>query len=441
MNEFMLPAGLVVLRAPSGCGKSTVAHRLAEYATGPDAVVSTDALRERLTGSAEDHSRDAEVFRLRDQVVATRLRNGWTTIADSTTLDTRAYTPLLAAARRAQVPVSVVDCDVPLQVALERNAARDRTVPENVVRAQFARFADNPVAGFTADVRCHARQVTAIAPDGVDAAYLTGPFDVIGDVHGQMGALHELLERLGYAPDWTHPDGRTAVLVGDLVDKGPDAVGVLDEVMAAHRAGRALVVRGNHEARLAKVLAGCEHPRHRRTRLLEAAADAERDRPHSGQAATLRQLADDPRCDNGFVPLLRWLSRLPNHLVLDGRRLVVVHAAIRPQDVGVANEAFSSKNARRKAEGWNLYGPSTGRRDPVNGLPERVDWVSNWTGDHVVVRGHVTVPVPELRNNVASVDAGAGNGTALAAFRWPEATFDQVAVRTGIPAGRPALVG
>jgi protein phosphatase len=440
MSEVMLPAGLVVLRAPAGCGKSTLARHLAQHVGGPEAVVSTDELRERITGSAEDHSHDAEVFQTRDRIVAARLRAGRTAIADSTTLTVRDYAPLYDAARRAQVPVSIVDCNVPRDVALARNASRDRTVPEHVVHSQFDRFERSPRDRFPADVRCHADDVTAVAPDGVDGSHLSGPFDIIGDVHGQLGTLHELLERLGYAPDWTHPDNRTVVLVGDLVDKGPDSVGVLDEVIAAHRAGRALVVRGNHEARLAKVLADCEHPRRRRALLLSAADTAERDRPHSGQASTLRQLAHDPRCDAGFVPLLRWLSRLPNHLVLDRGRLVVVHAAIRAHDVGLGNESFASKSARRKAEGWNLYGPSTGRRDAVTGLPERIDWVPTWSGPQTVVRGHVTVSEPEIRNNVASVDAGAGDGVALAALRWPENGFEKAAVRAGTSSQRPAMV-
>src|SRR3712207_8860309 len=60
----------------------------------------------------------------------------------------------------------------------------------------------------------------------------TGPFDVIGDVHGCRAELEELLGALGYdlrrdelgrAVDAEHPAGRRAVFVGDLVDRGPDS--------------------------------------------------------------------------------------------------------------------------------------------------------------------------------------------------------------------------
>jgi hypothetical protein len=74
-----------------------------------------------------------------------------------------------------------------------------------------------------------------------------GPVDVIGDVHGEIAALRTLLERLGYAPDGTHPQGRRLVFVGDLVDRGPDSPGVVRFVARLVEAGRALCVLGNHE--------------------------------------------------------------------------------------------------------------------------------------------------------------------------------------------------
>jgi hypothetical protein len=65
-----------------------------------------------------------------------------------------------------------------------------------------------------------------------------GPLDVIGDVHGEIDALRALLGHLGYATDGTHSDGRRAVFVGDLCDRGPDSPAVLDLVMRWVKAGR-----------------------------------------------------------------------------------------------------------------------------------------------------------------------------------------------------------
>ena len=83
----------------------------------------------------------------------------------------------------------------------------------------------------------------------------------MGDVHGDYQRLAELLAGAGLIggippspgrPAWT---GGHAVLIfiGDLVDKGPDAVGVLTFVRALQPAaaasgGRVVVLMGNHEA-------------------------------------------------------------------------------------------------------------------------------------------------------------------------------------------------
>jgi protein phosphatase len=72
-----------------------------------------------------------------------------------------------------------------------------------------------------------------------------GPFDIIGDVHGCYEELVELLQRLGYVvhADGDHaavapPEGRRAIFLGDLVDRGPATPSVLRLAMAMSAAGR-----------------------------------------------------------------------------------------------------------------------------------------------------------------------------------------------------------
>ena len=74
-----------------------------------------------------------------------------------------------------------------------------------------------------------------------------GPLDVVGDVHGEADALAALLKRLGYGPDGAHPEGRSLVFVGDLIDRGPDSPRVLAWVRDAIERGYAQCVLGNHE--------------------------------------------------------------------------------------------------------------------------------------------------------------------------------------------------
>ena len=74
-------------------------------------------------------------------------------------------------------------------------------------------------------------------------------YDIIGDIHGQADKLHALLAHLGYEDRggaYRHRD-RTAIFVGDFIDRGPRQ---LDSVMTVRRmvdAGSAQAVMGNHE--------------------------------------------------------------------------------------------------------------------------------------------------------------------------------------------------
>ncbi|KAJ5945622.1 hypothetical protein N7454_002461 [Penicillium verhagenii] len=67
----------------------------------------------------------------------------------------------------------------------------------------------------------------------------TGRLVIIGDVHGMRKSLETLLDKVDFDKD----KGDHLILVGDLVNKGPDSPGVVD---LAIKLG-ASAVRGNHE--------------------------------------------------------------------------------------------------------------------------------------------------------------------------------------------------
>jgi hypothetical protein len=74
-----------------------------------------------------------------------------------------------------------------------------------------------------------------------------GPLDIVGDVHGEIDALHSLMGRLGYDEQGRHRQGRRLVFVGDLADRGPDSPAVVALVRSLIESGRAQCVLGNHE--------------------------------------------------------------------------------------------------------------------------------------------------------------------------------------------------
>jgi hypothetical protein len=77
-----------------------------------------------------------------------------------------------------------------------------------------------------------------------------GPLDIVGDIHGELSALQDLVRHLGYDEDGRHPQSRTLVFVGDFVDRGPDSPGVVSLVQRLVESGHASAIAGNHEINL-----------------------------------------------------------------------------------------------------------------------------------------------------------------------------------------------
>ncbi len=221
-----------------------------------------------------------------------------------------------------------------------------------------------------------------------------GPFDVIGDIHGCLEELETLLDALGYARDddagRRHPDGRRVIFLGDLVDRGPDIVGVLGLVGRMVAAGQATCLRGNHEVKLLRWLEGKPIS------------------PGHGAQASVEQLEAAPA--EARAAARRLIEAMPYHLRLDGGRLVVAHAGL--------DEALQGREGGR-ARSFAIYGDTTGEKTP-DGLPVRLDWAARYAGEAAVVYGHTPVRRAVWRNNTICVDTGCVFGGALTALRWPE---------------------
>ena len=70
----------------------------------------------------------------------------------------------------------------------------------------------------------------------------------IGDVHGESKALEQLLEQLDIGP------GDTIVMLGDVINRGSDTRGVIDQLLELQRRCNLLCILGNHEQVLLEVL-------------------------------------------------------------------------------------------------------------------------------------------------------------------------------------------
>ncbi|MFE1577801.1 polynucleotide kinase-phosphatase [Streptomyces fradiae] len=387
---------LVVLVGATGSGKSTFARRHFK----PTEVVSSDFCRGLVSDDENDQSASRDAFDVLHYIAGKRLAAGRLTVVDATNVQPEARRQLVRLAREHDVlPIAIV-LDVPEEVCAARNAARpDRAdMPRHVIRRHRSElrrslrgleregFRKVHVLRGTEEI-----EAAEVVPEKRynDLRHLTGPFDIVGDVHGCSAELEALLAKLGYA-DGRHPEGRTAVFVGDLVDRGPDSPGVLRRVMGMVESGDALCVPGNHENKLARWLAG-------------------RNVRHShGLAETVEQLG---REDDAFRERVRaFIDGLVSHYVLDGGRLVVCHAGL--------PEKYHGRTSGR-VRSHALYGETTGETDEY-GLPVRHPWAEEYRGRATVVYGHTPVPDTSWVNNTICLDTGAVFGGRLTALRWPE---------------------
>ncbi len=419
--------GLVVLVGVSGAGKSTFA---AEHFK-PTQVIGSDYCRGLVSDDENDQSASADAFSLLHTIVDIRLRRGLLTVVDATNVQPKARAQLLRIAKDNDVPSTAIVLDVPEALARERDRARsDREVGDHVIRRQRRDLLQGierlPREGFRkVHVLKGAEEIdaatVALERARSDRRELTGPFDIVGDVHGCRAELEELLGELGYAffrddrgrpVGARHPEGRTAVFVGDLVDRGPDSPGVLRLVMGMVADGDALCVSGNHENKLVRALKGAD------VRLTH------------GLAETMEQLGRES--EEFRERVLAFCDGLVSHLVLDGGALVVAHAGLKEEYHGRVSGRVRS---------FALYGQTTGETDEY-GLPVRVPWAREYRGKAAVVYGHTPMVKAEWLNNTLCLDTGCVFGGKLTALRHPERELVEVAAhRTWYEPARPPAEG
>lgn len=151
--------------------------------------------------------------------------------------------------------------------------------------------------------------------------------DIIGDVHGHASKLQERLTGLGYRESdgvYRHPE-RTAVFVGDLVDRGPEQLRTLEIAKAMVDAGSAQIVMGNHEFNA--LAYATERPGHPGSFLRE-----HNDKNTNQHRAFLEQLTEQQHAH-----YLEWFWTLPLWLDLGGIR--VVHACWHKPSMRVVEKA------------------------------------------------------------------------------------------------------
>ncbi|MEM7435855.1 MAG: metallophosphoesterase [Myxococcota bacterium] len=210
---------------------------------------------------------------------------------------------------------------------------------------------------------------------------------IIGDVHGCLEELDDLLEEA----DWAPGDG--LVFVGDLVAKGPDSLGVVRRV----RELGARAVRGNHDQHCLRWWEarqrGEEPPELRDT--------------HQEVADSLEE-AD-----------WRWLESLPLWLLLDEHEALVVHAGLLPDLPLEDQDPYDLMNMR------SILEDGTGSRSYEEGQP----WAERWPGPRLAVFGHDAVRGLQRHPHAFGLDTGCVYGGWLTGLWLPDRDLVSVPAR------------
>jgi serine/threonine protein phosphatase 1 len=201
----------------------------------------------------------------------------------------------------------------------------------------------------------------------------SGRLFAIGDVHGHLDRLSRLLERLALQSD------DTLVMLGDVVNRGPDTKGVIDRLIEVRKQCKLVCVMGNHE---------------------EAMLDGRRNRyalsqwEEMGGFETLMSYGSDGRLKD--IPDHHWdfLDSFVSYHESDD--FIFVHANYDPHLTMSDQSALVLR--------WTSF-------DEANQKPH----VSGKTA----VCGHTPGPVRDLGFAIC-IDTGCGMGGPLSAIRLPE---------------------
>ena len=210
---------------------------------------------------------------------------------------------------------------------------------------------------------------------------------IVGDVHGCREELEDLLEESG----WEEDD--QLVLVGDLVAKGPDSLGVIRLM----RELGGLAVRGNHDQHCLKWWDA------------KCAGD---DLPDLKPAH--QRVADELEDEDW-----EWLAALPLWLELPEHDTLVVHAGLLPDLPLEDQDPYDLMNMR------SILDDGTPSRSYEEGTP----WPSVWPGPRLVAFGHDAVRGLQNRSHSVGLDTGCVYGGWLTGLWLPRRDLVSVPAR------------
>lgn len=404
---------VIVLIGASGSGKSTFARQHFK----PTEILSSDYFRGLVSDDENDQAATKDAFDVLHYILGKRLAAGKLTVIDATNVQPESRKPLLELAKQYHCFAVAIVFNVPETLCQERNQQRpNRQFGSHVVRnhtRSLRRSLKNlKREGFRFIYKLSSvEEIESVSvtrqPMWTNRKHEHGAFDIIGDVHGCCDELEQLLQQLGYVatadrsnpdvfwhfPTYSHPEGRKAIFLGDLVDRGTRILDTLKLVHNMIAADSALCICGNHENKLIRKL------------------DGKNVKLNHGLEQTMAEIeAINSDRETATTEIQAFLKSLISHYVLDDGKLVVAHAGLREELQGRGSGYVRN---------FALYGETTGEIDRF-GFPVRYQWANEYRGKAMVVYGHTPVLEAQWLNNTIDIDTGCVFGGKLTALRYPK---------------------
>ena len=206
-----------------------------------------------------------------------------------------------------------------------------------------------------------------------------GKVIIVGDVHGCLIELEELLDKCAYRPEKDR-----LIFVGDLINRGPHSFQVLQ---LAYSLGAESVL-GNHEMSLLKGSLGNGPLRKDTAKLLQ-------------------------KIKKQAPFLIPWIQSWP--LYIREKKFIVVHA-------GVVPEYTLSKTPSKVLTHVRFWNPNSQQMDKYSGIP----WYHLYQGKKLIVYGHWALEGLTVRKNTIGLDSACVWGGNLSALILPKQKIIQV---------------
>lgn len=404
MKKLVPLHSLVLMVGPSGAGKSTI---IAQHFDAYE-VVSSDAIREELTGDFNRQDYNPLVFKELNHRIRIKLDLGERVVVDATNLRKQDRQSITSIGAQFGVPIYYIVVNRPIEEKLATQGWR-ASVPGLVERMDET-FRSNEreillgdhIANVI-DTRKESFEVVRKIPKGDISDYVLGlgyqGVMVLGDVHGMRESLKSAIE-------WANMRNLYMIFLGDIVDYGPKSLECVDDVYDIVTRGRGSVIRGNHEQKIERWIAQDHAFRNNGTPIRLTLSEG--NRATTDRVSALSH-AERIKWESKFGALTKLAK---NHILL-GDELLFTHGGAEPEMFRINDHRLG-----KRLEGMALYGETDQANPREDGYPNRIyTWVDRIPkGKHVIVGHDIRSSIKPLEvvgekgGTATFMDTGSGKG-------------------------------